>query len=68
MYLGDENVSNSKNGSIENDFSAWTNELLDLLEHPENLKLGCKCSGKKQVEFKSHYSPLLTSLFFSTPL
>ncbi|KAK6638049.1 hypothetical protein RUM44_008474 [Polyplax serrata] len=48
VYLGDENVSNSKNGSIENDFSAWTNELLDLLEHPENLKLGCKCSGKKQ--------------------
>lgn len=49
LYLGDENVSNSKGGSIEKDFEIWASELLYLLKHPEQMKLGCKCNGKKQV-------------------
>ena len=31
LGLGDENVANSKHGSTENDFSAWSESLLDRL-------------------------------------
>ena len=31
LGLGDENVANSKHGSTENDFAAWSGSLLDRL-------------------------------------
>lgn len=49
LFLGDENVSQSVNGSIENDFEFWAKDLIDLLANTEKKKLGCKCTGKKEV-------------------
>lgn len=49
LGLGDENVSDSKYGSIENDFEVWAKELITVLLNPEKFKLGCKCDGKREV-------------------
>lgn len=49
LGLGDENTSESKNGSIENDFEAWAKDLINVLLNPDKYKLGCKCDGKREV-------------------
>lgn len=48
LGLGDENVSESKNGSIENDFEVWAKDLINVLLNPDKYKLGCKCDGKRE--------------------
>lgn len=44
VTLGDENVTESKFGGIENDFTEWTHQIGELLKERTNTKCACAAS------------------------
>ncbi|OQV22133.1 S-adenosyl-L-methionine-dependent tRNA 4-demethylwyosine synthase [Hypsibius exemplaris] len=66
LYLGDENVSGSKHGSIRKDFEAWSSALLEKLSSMKSSKSSSGNSSAELDDVSDQEDPESSDLYETT--